>query len=197
MSAFVSRLARRLLALAGWKVMYQAPPEKKLVFVFYPHTSNWDFPIGLLTRTAMELPILFAAKDSLFVWPLGGIFRALGGVPVNRRERTGFVTQMAARFRAEEEFYLIIAPEGTRRLTPGWKSGFYRLALEAGVPLGLAFIDYPRREIGVVDYLRLDGDETVDFQRIKEIYAGRQGRLPAQQSPIKLLAGMPKDGASN
>ncbi len=197
MSAFLSRLARHLLALAGWKVMYQPPPEKKLVFVFYPHTSNWDFPIGLLTRSAMGLPILFAAKDSLFAWPLGAIFRALGGVPVNRRERTGFVTQMAARFRAEQEFYLIIAPEGTRRLTPGWKSGFYRLALEADVPLGLAFIDYSRREIGVVDYLRLEGDEALDLQRIQQIYAGRQGRHQAQQSPITLLTGRRSDSASN
>ena len=188
MSSLTSRLARRLLALAGWKVIYRAPAMKKAVIVFYPHTSNWDFVIGILARFAIALPVKFAAKDSLFVGPLGAAFRRLGGIPVNRRERTGFVTQMAAEFRRREEFYLAITPEGTRRLTSGWKSGFYRLALEAGVPRGLALIDYARREIGVVDYLALVGEEAADFQRIRQYYAGRQGRHPAQQGPVALLA---------
>jgi len=195
MSSLTRRLARRLLTLAGWKVMYRAPATKKAVIVFYPHTSNWDFVIGILVRSAIRLPVRFAAKDTLFAWPLGAVFRRLGGIPVNRRERTGFVTQMAAEFRRRDEFYLAITPEGTRRLTPGWKSGFYRLALEAGVPLGLAFIDYARREIGVVDYLTLVGDEEADFQHIRQNYAGRLGRHPAQQAPIALLATEKRDNA--
>ena len=195
MSALTSRIARRLLALAGWKVMYQPPAAKKAVIVFYPHTSNWDFVFGILARTVLDLPIHFAAKDSLFVLPHGPVFRALGGIPVNRSVRTGFVSQVADEYRRRDEFYLAIAPEGTRRLTPGWKSGFYRLALAAQVPLGLAFIDYSRREVGVVDYLDLVGDEAVDFQRIRQIYAGKQGRHPAQQGPIALVAAENRDRA--
>ena len=188
MSSLTSRLARRLLSLAGWKVIYQAPNLNKAVVVFYPHTSNWDFVVGILARSAIALPIHFAAKDSLFAWPHGAVFRWLGGIPVNRRIRTGFVAQVAAEYRSRDQFYLAIAPEGTRRLTPGWKSGFYRLALEAGVPLGLAFIDYSRREVGISSYLHLEGDEESDFQHIRQFYAGKQGRHPAQQGPVSLMA---------
>jgi len=194
MASVTNWLAGRLLALAGWKVCYRAPAMKKAVMVFYPHTSNWDFVIGILARSAIALPVSFAAKDTLFAWPLGGFFRRLGGIPVNRRERTGFVAQMAAECRRRDQFYLAITPEGTRRLTPGWKSGFYRLALEAKVPLGLAFIDYAKREIGVVDYLTLVGDETVDLQHLRQYYGAKQGRHPAQQAPVVLLTER-RDGA--
>ena len=188
MSTWTSRLARSCLAAAGWKIVYQAPPVAKAVIVFYPHTSNWDFVIGVLTRAAVRLPARYAAKDSLFTWPLGSIFRRLGGIPVNRRQRTGFVAQLTREFAQRDQFYLVITPEGTRRLTPGWKSGFYRIALAAGVPLGLAFIDYDRREVGISAYLDLSGDEARDLETIRRHYAGRTGRHPAQQAPIVLLA---------
>lgn len=188
MSTWMSGLCRRLLAAAGWRVVYEPPLVNKAVIVFYPHTSNWDFIVGILARTVIELPVRFAAKDSLFAWPLGAAFRAMGGIPVNRRERTGFVAQMAARCKQDSVFYLAITPEGTRRLTPGWKSGFYRLALAAQVPLGLAFIDYARREVGIMGYLELTGDEGSDFDQLRAAYASRVGRHPGQQSPIAPLA---------
>ena len=184
----IASIARGVLAACGWKLVLVAPTAPKAVVVFYPHTSNWDFVIGILARSALSLPVHFAAKDSLFRWPIGAGFRALGGIPVNRRERTGFVAQMAAEFARRDKFYLAIAPEGTRRKTAGWRSGFYRLALAASVPLAFAFIDYRSRAIGIMGYLSLCGDEAVDIERIRDAYAGCSGRHPGEQGPITLLA---------
>lgn len=181
---FPPRLAAWLLRLFGWRVVYPVRQVPKSVIIFYPHTSNWDFFFGILARSAIDLPIHFAAKDSLFRWPFGWLFRKLGGLPVNRRVRSGLVTQLAEQFNRHESFYLAIAPEGTRRAVDHIKSGFYRVALLAQVPLGCACIDYPRREIGILDFLELSGDEAVDLARIAAIYAGHRGKHPAQEGRI-------------
>ena len=190
----MSGLARWLLRLFGWKVIYAPPPVPKAVVIFYPHTSNWDFVIGILARSTIRLPIAFAGKDSLFRRPFGGLFRWLGGFPVDRGKRTGFIAQMAAEFERHPQFYLAIAPEGTRRAVDRLKSGFYRLALAARVPLGCAFIDYPRREIGIRDYLELSGDEAADLGRIAAVYAGRHGKHPGQEGRIAFVAQTERGG---
>jgi len=190
----VSPIAKWLLGLFGWKVLYVPPPGPKAVIVVYPHTSNWDFPIGVLARSTIRLPISFAGKDSLFRRPFGTLFRRLGGIPVDRSKRTGFTSQMVSEFNDRGQFYLAIAPEGTRRATAQLKSGFYRLALAVGVPLGCAFIDYSRREVGIQDYLVLSGDESADLGRLSEIYGGRHGKHPAQEGPIRFAAPLAEDG---
>ena len=190
----MSSIARCLLRLFGWKVLYVPPPGPKAVIIVYPHTSNWDFPIGILARSTIRLPIGFAAKDSLFRWPFGALFRRLGGIPVDRSKRTGFTSQMLAEFNRREQFYLAIAPEGTRRATAELKSGFYRLALAAGVPVGCAFIDYSHREAGIQDYLTLSGDESADLKRISELYAGRHGKHRAQEGCIRFAATSAEEG---
>ena len=190
----MSRVATWLLRLFGWKVLYVPPPGPKAVIVVYPHTSNWDFPIGVMARSAIRLPISFAGKDSLFRRPFGTLFRRLGGIPVDRSKRTGFTSQMVSEFNDREQFYLAIAPEGTRRATAQLKSGFYRLALAVGVPLGCAFIDYSRREVGIQDYLVLSGDESADLGRLSEIYAGRHGKHRAQEGSIRFAAPLAEDG---
>lgn len=181
-------IARGLLRLFGWTVIFVPPPGSKAVIIVYPHTSNWDFPIGILARSTFRLPISYAGKHSLFRWPLGGLFRWLGGIPVDRSKRSGFTAQMRAKFDTEEQFFLAIAPEGTRRATAGLKSGFYRLALAAGVPLGCGFIDYSRREVGIRDYLVMSGDESADLKQIAAAYAGRHGKYRAQEGPIEFTA---------
>ena len=128
----------------------------------------------------------FAGKDSLFSWPFGWLFKRLGGIPIKRGERANQVAQLVAEFGKHDRFYLAIAPEGTRRRTDAWRSGFYRLALAAQVPVCLAFIDYPRREIGILGTLALCGDETLDLANIRAAYAGRIGKHPQQQGPICL-----------
>ncbi len=185
------RLCAALLRAAGWKVVVRWPPVPKVLLIVYPHTSNWDFVVGILARFAAELPARWVGKDTLFRWPFGGLFRALGGLPVNRRQSSGFVAQMQREFARSGQLFLAIAPEGTRRKTDHWKSGFYRAARAANVPLGLVFIDYARREVGVDIYLDLSGDEPADLARIRAAYAGKRGRRVELQGEIRFKDGTP------
>ena len=184
----LSWICRPILWLAGWRLVYPPQPGTKALVILYPHTSNWDFILAMLAIGALGLPVSWAAKDSLFSGPLGGLFRALGGVPVNRRERTGFVGQMAAEFRRRERFTLALAPEGTRSRTEHWKSGFYRLAEAARIPVGLGYIDYPRRELGVALWLETCGDPARDMERIRATYADKTGHHPELMGAIRLEA---------
>jgi 1-acyl-sn-glycerol-3-phosphate acyltransferase len=176
-----------VLGLFGWTVEAVPPPEQKCVVIFYPHTSNWDFVIGIVARSAIWLPIQWAGKDTLFRWPLGGVFRWLGGIPVNRRERTGLTARLTEEFAQRKRFYLAITPEGTRSRTDRWKSGFYHLALAAQVPLGLAYIDYPRKRVGIGGYLELTGNEAADLEALRRFYADKTGKHPEHQGEIRFV----------
>ena len=192
---FAPWLGATLLRIFGWKVVLARPVPARCVVIFYPHTSNWDTAIGLCVKFMIGLPIRYAGKDTLFKVPLvGPLLLRWGGVPVNRRERTGFIDEMAALFGRNEEFRLAIAPEGTRGRAPHWKSGFYHLARAANVPLALGFIDYPRREIGFGAYLDLTGDRAVDMARIRAFYVAKRGRHPGNQGPIRLRDEPPAPG---
>lgn len=181
-------LSRTLLRLLGWTLLEPANKPAKAVVIAYPHTSNWDFLYTMLGKATLGLGAQWVAKDSLFCWPLGIMMRGMGGIPVNRRQRTGFVEQMATEFATRDSFILALAPEGTRSLTGGWKTGFYRIALAAGVPVALACVDYAKREVGVLCYLELSGDMAADIKRIAEVYAGRKGYRPELASPIRWLS---------
>ena len=180
-------LARIILTLLGWRLL--DPPQRpaRAVVVAYPHTSNWDALYAQLGKLALGLDAHWVGKDNLFRWPFAGLLRRLGGIPVDRRASHGFVAQMAAQFAAHPDFLLVMAPEGTRRLTAGWKSGFYRIALEAGVPLILTTVDYARWEVGILAYVELSGDPEADIATIAAHCAGRHGRNPELASPIRWL----------
>jgi 1-acyl-sn-glycerol-3-phosphate acyltransferase len=180
-----ARLAVALLRLIGWNAVAVPPPRTKSVIIVYPHTSNWDFVVGLLGRAAIRLRCHFAAKDTLFRGPFGAWLRRVGGIPVNRRAPTGFVEQLADEFARRDEFHLVLTPEGTRSRTEHWKSGFYRLALAARVPLGLGFIDYGRREVGVGGWLDLSGEPEADLDRIRAFYADKRGYRHELAGPIR------------
>jgi 1-acyl-sn-glycerol-3-phosphate acyltransferase len=176
-----------VLGLFGWSVELVPPAAQKCVLIFYPHTSNWDFVIGIVARTAIWLPVHWAGKDTLFRWPLGGLFRWLGGIPVNRRERTGLTERLAREFVQRKRFYLAIAPEGTRSRTDRLKSGFYHLALEAHVPLGLAYIDYSRKRVGIGGYLELTGNEAEDLAALRHFYSDKTGKRPEHHGEIRFV----------
>jgi 1-acyl-sn-glycerol-3-phosphate acyltransferase len=180
-----ARISAVLMKLAGWRLVYVPPPGPKSVIIVYPHTSNWDFPVGLLARSVAGIRCHFAAKDTLFRGPFGRWLARVGGIPVNRREATGFVGQLVREFERRNEFHVVFTPEGTRSRTEHWKSGFYRLALAAKVPLGLAFIDYGRREVGIGAWIDLTGNAEADLGRIRAFYAGKRGRRPALAGPIR------------
>ena len=184
---FLPWLGAALLRLAGWKVVLAQPVPARCVAIFYPHTSNWDTVVGLCAKFMFGVRFRFVGKDTLFRVPLiGPLLVRWGGVPVNRREPVGFIRQMQGEFARNAEFRLAIAPEGTRGRMPHWKSGFYRLARAAGVPLALAYADYPRREIGIGGYLDLTGDVAADMARIRAFYADKRGRRPENQGPVCL-----------
>ena len=182
----LGRVAFAVLRAFGWRVVLAQPVPMKCVVVFYPHTSNWEFPIGLLAKWVSGIHFRYVGKDALFRWPFGRMFRRWGGIPVNRRLSTGFIGQMRDEFARHDDFRLVIAPEGTRSRTEFWKSGFYHLARVAGVPVALGFIDYPRKRIGVGAYLELCGDPAADMRRIAAFYADKRGHRPGNQGPVAL-----------
>lgn len=146
---WLERLIRRLLVTwferSGWTVSGTLPPDRKFVIMGASHTSNWDFLVFLGAVHAVGRQIRFVGKHSLFRWPMGGFMHALGGVPVDRSAPRDMVSQIVAQFRAHDDFILVVAPEGTRSFNTRWKSGFYQIALKAGVPIVAAGPDYPTR----------------------------------------------------
>lgn len=186
-----SRLARAALRLLGWRLQFDGLPARQGVVVVYPHTSNWDFVVGVLAKWAAGIPVVFWGKDSLFHVPvLGRWLRSIGGVPVDRRAPGGIVDQTVRRLREARErdefFWLALAPEGTRSRTAGWRSGFYRVAVDAGVPLALAHLDFARRSVGVRACLWLAGDAAADMAAIARHFEGVQGYRAGLASPIRL-----------
>lgn len=186
-----SLLARLLLRLAGWHLRFEGLPAQQGVILVYPHTSNWDFVLGIVAKWALGLQVRFWGKDSLFRLPLlGGWMRWLGGVAVNRANSQGLVADTAAQMRRARErgqaFWLAVAPEGTRGPARGWRSGAYHVALQAGVPVGLATLDFGRKTVALTEFLELGGDIDKDFALMAQILAGVQGCKPALASPVRL-----------
>ncbi len=178
------RFAKFLLRLGGWEAIGGEFDVPKAVFVAAPHTSNWDGFWALTYKVAFDIDVKFFAKHSLFWFPLGNILRALGGVDLDRDKAASAVSQAIAMFAEEETFYFGLAPEGTRRKTAGWKTGFYRIAMGANVPVYLGFLDFGRRRIGIGPKIELSGDQDADLDIIREFYKGVEGRWPAKASPI-------------
>ncbi len=178
-------LATFIYRLIGWRSVFVPPPGPKSVLLVYPHTSNWDFPLGVLFNAKHPIFIHWAGKDTLFRGLMGVIARALGGVAINRREHTGMVGQLVKVFAESESFHLCVTPEGTRSKTDHWKSGFYRLALEAKVPVGLGFFDYRNKCVGVERWVTLSGNEEADLAMLREYYADKTGCYPEKAGDIR------------
>jgi 1-acyl-sn-glycerol-3-phosphate acyltransferase len=180
------RTALRLLNLVGWNVRFKPLPGPHGIAVVYPHTSNWDFPVGLLAKWAVGLQFRWLAKDSLFRGPMGVIMRYWGGVAVDRSAPQGAIRRLADDMLASKWFWLAITPEGTRSYRPYWKSGFYRIALMAGVPLLLVSIDYRRKIVDVTKTMTLTGDEAADMAAIAAAYSDVVAKYPKDAAPIRL-----------
>ena len=195
-----ARVARALLASFGWRVRFSGLPAPRGVIIIYPHTSNWDFVIGVLAKWSIDLPIRWVGKETLFRGftgaTLGRLLRAWGGRPVDRHHASGAVAQLATLMRSEPWCWLGLSPEGTRRYTDHWRSGFYHLARALDVPVGLAFIDYRTRTIGVVRFERMSGDVERDLALLRAHYANVIGRHPQQASAIRFASDRPSSPPS-
>ena len=177
--------ARWCLQRLGWTLLEADLPGPRGIIVAYPHTSNWDFPIAMLTKWALGWPLRFWVKDSLFRWPLfGSWLRWIGGVPVRRDSPQGLVQETVAAMQAAPFFWLALAPEGTRALTPGWRMGFYHLWVASGYPLAIGVMDWANKTIGVKSFLNASGDVEQDFLRIAAEVGEVRGHTPDNGSPI-------------
>jgi len=186
-----SRIADALLHLRGWRVHFDGLPSMQGVLIVYPHTSNWDFVLGLLAKWSIGIDVTFWAKDSLFRVPgFAAWMRWLGGIPIDRKSSKGIVGQMVnglSLARDARRFsWLALAPEGTRGRANGFRSGFYHVATQADVPLGLVSFDYGSKQVRVGPFMQLSGDANADMAAIAEALGRPRGARPELAAPIRL-----------
>ena len=173
------KISKFILELFGWKILGVFPANvKKYIIVVAPHTSNWDFPLGLLVRSARQAKVVFIGKHTLFTFPWGIIFRWLGGYPVDRTKSTNFVDSVVKIFNEKEEFSVVISPEGTRKKVDKFKTGFYYIAKNAGIPLVLCKFDWEKKEVVFSDPMYATSDVEKDFENIYAYFRGIKGRNP-------------------
>jgi 1-acyl-sn-glycerol-3-phosphate acyltransferase len=172
--------------LAGLEIVSTPAADEKLVLIAAPHTSNWDLIQLLAAKCLLDVEISWMVKHTVFWWPLGPILRALGAVPIRRDHPEGVVEQIVRTFDETETLCLLITPEGTRSYTPYWKSGFYRIAKAAGVPIQLGFVDYSRGRAGFGPTFVPSDDLRADMDKIRAFYAGKVGRYADQAGEVRL-----------
>lgn len=167
------------MRLSGWKVEGRFPDTPKMQIIVAPHTSNWDFVVGIQAVIAMGIDAHWVAKHNLFEGPLGPLLRWLGGVPVNRQAPQGAVGQIVDLYKSRSAMMLAITPEGTRKKVDRWKSGFYRIAMQTQVPLVPVYMDYRRKVIGILEPFALSGDYPSDLVAIQALFSNVSPRRPA------------------
>lgn len=167
-----------LYRILGFTTEVTVEHPEKFIICLAPHTSNWDFIISILYSRAEKLPCNFLMKKEWFFWPLGGIFRKLGGIPVYRSKHTSMTDNLAQIAIKEKNFRLTITPEGTRKANPDWKKGFYFIAQKAGIPILLYGLDYEKKLIKCTRIFIPTGDVEKDMLEIKQYYAGMKGKKP-------------------
>lgn len=184
----IRRAAARLIwAVTGYRMRTEPAPTRPTVFIGAPHTSNTDFFLMLAIAFDLDLTIRFLIKDSWFRGPLGGVMRRLGGIPVDREDPASIVGEILDAVERGEEFHLVVTPEGTRGAGSGyWKSGFYRIALQAGLPVTLGYVDGVARVAGLGPSIELTGDVTADMDVIRAFYRDKSGVKPKNRTEPRL-----------
>ncbi len=162
----------------GWKLNVTVELPEKFIVCLAPHTSNWDFALGQLYMRSQGLRINFLMKKEWFFWPLGPLFRRIGGIPVNRSRHTSMTDALAQTALDSQVFRLCVAPEGTRSPNPDWKKGFYFIALKAQIPVLLYGIDYERRLIECTRSFVPNGDVEGEMRQVKLYFKDYKGRKP-------------------
>lgn len=183
-----SRFATRSLQLAGWAYEGPVPSEKKCVCLAVPHTSNWDGLLLITLLRSIGLHMEWMIKDAWVKGPLKPIMRGLGALPINRSRSNNLVDQMITRFKTSDAFCLGIPPEGTRSRADYWKSGFYHIALGAGVPVMPGYLDYSRKRAGLGPGIMLTGNVREDMDKFRAYYTKMSPIAydPSKYGPIRL-----------
>ena len=180
-------LARAYWAVSRWTLRTEQPPtDRPGILIGAPHTSNWDFVLMLAISTSVGVRVRWLGKHTLFTGLMGPFARALGGIPVDRRDPSLVVDDIVSRVRAGEVFSLVITPEGTRSKGEYWKSGFYRIARETGMPVTLGYVDRTTMTAGLGDTVELTGDVAADMDRIRAFYADKAGLRPQNRTEPRL-----------
>jgi len=167
-----------ILRLFGWKIQGNFPDLPKAVVIAAPHTSNWDFIIGIAAKSKLQLKIHWLGKHTLFRKPFDQLLRWLGGTPVERNSSQGIVEQTIELFRNQEQFLLGLSPEGTRKKVERWKTGFYQIAKGAGVPIIPVAFDYFKKIVLIGQPLEPSGSTEKDFERLRAFYSDVKGKVP-------------------
>lgn len=174
-------ICKKILSLAGWSVEVGVPDYPKMIYCVAPHTSNWDFLLCELAIHSVGRTAGFLMKSSWFFFPLGALFRALGGIPVERKNKKQSLTEIIVeKFRTERALRLAITPEGTRKGTRDWHTGFLRIARKADVPICLAALDYQSKKITATEIFIPTGDMEADMAAVKRFYRSYTGKFPDQ-----------------
>lgn len=166
------------MLVTGWRFEGQLPNLRKFVIIVAPHTSNWDFPTGVQAMFALGLRGTFLGKDALFKWPFGYFFRWLGGVPVDRSSKNNVVDQTIALFHQRERMILALSPEGTRKKIDKWRTGFYWVAVGAGVPIVPVAFDFPNKRYILHAPQTMTGDPAVDIPHLRSFFKASQACRP-------------------
>lgn len=183
--AFRQGLAKLILKLVGWRIQATFPKYDKSVAIFTPHTSNWDGLYMLSGIYAMGIKPQILAKDQLFLGPLKYFSNWLGLIPVDRSHSHNVVEQIVNSIQKREQVLLGIAPEGSRSKKDYWKSGFYHIAYQAGLPLLFAFLDYKDKVVGMAPGIFLTGDMEADLGKIRDFYKDFTAKNPEASTPIR------------
>jgi 1-acyl-sn-glycerol-3-phosphate acyltransferase len=165
-----------MLKLIGWRAEGRLPDIPKFVLIAAPHTSNWDFPIGVFTAFALKAKIYWMGKNTLFRRPFGGFFRWLGGIPVDRSKSNSMVRQTIQQFHENEKLIIAIPPSGTRKRVMKWKTGFYYIAIGANIPIVLGFFNYLNKRAGFGPVYVPSGDIENDMKEIRAYYSCIRGK---------------------
>lgn len=179
-------LARAYWALSRWRLRTQPAPTRPTILIGAPHTSNWDFVLMLAISWRLGIPIRWLGKESLFAGWRGPIMRGLGGIAVDRSDAGRVVADVVAQVHAGEVFGLVVTPDGTRGGNTHWKSGFYRIARETGMPVTLGYVDRTTMTTGLGPTIDLTGDVAGDMDRIRAFYADKAGLRPHLRTEPRL-----------
>ena len=174
---FSSALGKILMRLSGWRIEGVLPDVPKIVIAVAPHTTNWDFVIGVMVLWALDIKISFLGKHTLFRGMFGKWMRSIGGIPVERESTHGVVGEVVQAFANTDRMVLALTPEGTRRLDRGFRKGFIYIAHGAGVPILLAYFDFSRKVIGFGPMLTPSGDADRDLAKILDFYRPVHGKF--------------------